>query len=253
MSIGPFENKFDKWFTKKVLKKLNDIYTRESYSEKLADEMKLSPKYCHDLAWLSDGDVLDVDCSWMGHFVGTVICWNYPGKNKNIMRERYINNYLDAVDILVEYSGKPFVIYNQVGDGSGASLDEILIEEMIQRARGKIIYDSSALDPSVLKSRMKGCEGVIASRFHSALFSIQVLTPFCSIAYQPKAEFILKDLNLSKFCFTIDNFDGKELAYDLIRFSQARLDVERKLIIAQEETLNNINTTILTKLKSVLS
>lgn len=249
MSVGPFHNTFDKILCKYILSKVDEVFMRESYSLNLVREMGVDAKFCHDLAWISDSSIDSVG-SWDGHYVGTVIDWEYPNLDSIYYKERFISEYIVAATILAEKSGKPFIIYNQVGDGSGFSADEILINEIVKRGKGQIVFDSSAGTPYLLKSKIKSSKGLIASRFHSALFAIQALTPFCSIAYQPKAEYILKDLNLSNLCFDISSFRGEDIADKLMNIDKK--ENTRRLLLAQEDTVSSIMTTFSQTLKNNL-
>ncbi|OOE86968.1 hypothetical protein BZG73_03785 [Salinivibrio siamensis] len=249
MSIGPFTKKLDYLISKFAFSSLDTVFTRESYSFDLSNDMGLNTRYCHDLAWLASGE-LQEDRSWSGHYIGTVIDWDFPGLNKNEYRQRYIGEYIKAIKILVKESGKPFIIYNQVGNGDGTSLDEILIKEIVDKCGGIVKHDSSAMDPTVLKSRMRYSKGVVASRFHSALFSIQVLCPLISISYQPKAEYILKDIKLEDICYSIDSFTGEDIANKLIYLSQSSSDFSKRLNDAQDKTLTSIEHTLFPVLRS---
>ncbi|MEG3692850.1 polysaccharide pyruvyl transferase family protein [Vibrio coralliirubri] len=249
MSIGPFTKKLDYLTSKFSLSSLDTVFTRESYSFDLSNNMGLDTRYCHDLAWLASGELLE-DRAWSGHYVGTVIDWDFPGLNRKKYRQRYISEYIKAINALVKASGKPFIIYNQVGNGDGTSLDEILISEIVEKCGDNVKYDNSAMDPTVLKSRMKYSKGVVASRFHSALFSIQVLCPLISISYQPKAEYILKDIKLEDICYSIESFTGEEIASKLIYLSQSSSDFSNRLNEAQKTTLTSIEQTLFPALRS---
>lgn len=249
MSIGPFNKKMDYLISKFALSSLDTVFARESYSFHLGENMGLDTRYCHDLAWLACGELME-DKAWSGHYVGTVIDWDFPGLNRSEYRQRYIREYIKAINVLVKESGKPFIIFNQVGNGDGKSLDEILINEIAEKCGDIVMYDNSAMDPTVLKSRMKYSKGVVASRFHSALFSIQVLCPLVSISYQPKAEYILKDIKLEDICFSIESFSGEEIANKLISLSQSSSEFSKILSDAQKKTLISIEQTLFPALRS---
>lgn len=244
MSVGPFFSKVDHLFAKMLFKHVDVIHLRESYSVSVIESMGLKPVFTHDLAWWrDDSTAINEDNSWQGYFVGTVIDWDYPDcESKNSCRNRYIDEYLKAAELLYnENSGRPLILYNQVGAGDGNSRDELLIAEIVERSEGKIIFDSSACTPEILRARLIMSKGVLASRFHSALFAIQAETPFIAIAYQPKAEYILKDLALSDYCRSINDFLGVDVASELLQLSLNPEQFRKRLAIAKSQTQSNID------------
>lgn len=245
MSIGPFDNRFDTVIAKAFLKNVSAVHVRESYSQQLLEQMGIDSIYTHDLAWYSKDDVVSDDYSWEGFYVGTVIDWKYNGRNYSEMRDRYIEQYLEAAEILHRDSGNPLVLYNQVGLGDGLSADEKLIAELVDKSKGIIRYDKTASTPDELKKKIKNSKGVLASRFHSALFSIQARVPFIAIAYQPKATFILKDLSLDKYGRSIESFSGIEVAKCLTAMSHKRDVVSDELQLAAEGAVLNIENTFI--------
>lgn len=246
MSIGPFYSALDRLLAKYFFKNIVRVHVRESYSYQLAETWGLKPTYTHDLAWWNQESIESEDMTWRHRFVGTVIDWNYPDHlNVQEMRDRYVNEYLKAIAFLFKYSGNQVVLYNQVGGGEGKSADEQLIAEIVSKSCGQAFFDNSALTPRVLKSRLCNCEGVIASRFHSALFAIQAEVPFVSLSYQPKAEFILKDLGLSSHLRYVSNFDGEEVADALVGFSAQRSQLKDSLTLIKKQARLNIEQSFL--------
>ncbi len=231
MSVGPFLTRFDWFVAKYILSQFDAVHVRESYSFGLVSGMGLAATFTPDLAWYEEDSSVSEDLAWAGHFVGTVIDWTYPfSSNPEEMRERYQNELLDAARVLSDAAGgRPLILYNQVGAGDGSSDDERLIERLVDMADGRIVFDNTAVNPEILRARLNSCEGVLASRFHSALFAMQAGCPFVSIAYQPKAEYILKDLGLSEYFRSIDLFDGREVAHLLIEVSGKRKEFASKI------------------------
>lgn len=244
MSIGPFFSKFEYASARFFFKNIDVIHLRESFSFELVRKMGFDPVFTHDLAWWDgDGESAHVeDASWCGSFVGTVIDWSYPGMDSvDGFKERYIVEYLKAADALYEGNfGKPLILYTQVGAGDGTSKDEKLIAEIVERSKGKVVFDGTACTPLILKSRMKYCRGVLASRFHSALFAIQAEASFVAIAYQPKAEYILKDMGLSDLCRDIKSFIGEEVASILLKNSIDAEKLKKRLVESSDIAQKNI-------------
>lgn len=257
MSIGPFTNRYDVALTSYLLSGIDYIHTRESYSTALVKSLGLKPVQTPDLAWnySTENEQIEDDITWKGHFACTVIDWNYPDSNSPSMEKlRYESMILIACKRLSDIShGKPVILYNQVGSGFGDSPDEKLISRLIIKSNGCIIFDNTAVTPSILRSRLKHCEGLLASRFHSALFAIQVRIPFIAIAYQPKARFILRDLGLEDLCRSIDKIDGEKIADDLAKICIKKIEFEKRLIYAQRANIFLIEHNFIDLLKKLNS
>lgn len=223
MSIGPFYSSFDHELCKKLLKTSYKIFARESFTFKLVQNMGFENVYLStDLAWYkSDIEEFEDDFTWRNRFVITVLDWDYNDiGNQEHYKNRYFEEIIKCCKILHHDSGKKVVLYNQVGTGKGNTNDEILIRQIISKIPDYVQFDSEEIDPEQLKSRLHHSKGLIASRFHSALFAIQANLPFVSLSYQPKAEYILKDMNLSDLCRKINEFDGEEVANYLIAINR---------------------------------
>lgn len=233
MSVGPFGKKIDYILAKQIFKHLDLVHARESFSFELVKRMGVEVVETPDLAWwhMEEDSDRSIDCAWDGCFVGTVIDWAYPfSDDANEMRARYEREILKACKLLSERSGgNPVILYNQVGSGDGRSADERLIARLVDRSVGTIVFDPTAVTPDILRERMRGARGLLASRFHSALFAIQTGTPFIAIAYQPKAEYILKDLGLGDLGRLIEFFDGREVAESLIGIERVRSWHEKRI------------------------
>lgn len=244
MSIGPFYSKFDQWLTKHLLKTSHKIFARESYSFKLVKQLGFSNVYLTtDLAWYkSNEEIFFEDLIWENKFVITVLDWDYNnlGDQANYKR-RFFEEILKCCEVLNFYSGEKVVLYNQVGSGNGDTNDEKLIQKILNTIPRYVEYSGEEITPDSLKSRLHFSRGLVASRFHSALFAIQAEVPFVALSYQPKAEFILKDLNLSEFSREIHNFDGKEVGEFLMYLSSNRTTFKEKICNAKLESISLIN------------
>jgi len=187
---------------------------------------------------------------WREHFVGTVIDWSYPDQaDRQFYKNRYKQEIVRACKKLKEASGKPVILYNQVGDGKGKSHDEILIKEICSLSDGTAIFCNEPLTPEILRERLHFAKGVMASRFHSALFSIQAVTPFITLAYQPKASYILKDLDIAELSRSITTFDGEEVAAALIEMDRNRNDFVRRITMAKQEAMDLLDRTFVDQLR----
>lgn len=218
MSVGPFYNNFDLFLCRKLLMSVTEIFLRESYSYELVKGMGFNNIHlATDLAWYIQ---VNAECvssdKWVGRYVITVIDWDYKDVGNVIyFKERYCREIISCCMYLANESQTKVILYNQVGSGKGNSKDEQLIRYILKEIPDFVEFEEEELTPSELKARLKNSLGLVASRFHSALFAIQVDTPFIALAYQPKTEFILEDLSLSAYYRKITSFNGKEVAESL--------------------------------------
>lgn len=227
MSIGPFYSSFDKFLFKILVRKKDYVFARESFTFNLCNKLKVNNCFLTtDLAWFeSQIENYELDIKWKDKFVITIIDWDYNDLgNQQFYKDRYYKSLVDSIKYLYEYSSNKVVLYNQVGSGKGSSNDEKLIYQLLEDYPDLVTYDYEELTPEVLKNRLHYCKGLIASRFHSALFAIQAECPFIALSYQPKAEYILKDLNLSHLSQKISEFEGKYVAKNLINLSYNKAD-----------------------------
>lgn len=226
MSIGPFYNRLDSKICKYLLNTADRIFARESYSFDLVRTMGFNNVHLTtDLAWYnSEIYEFKKDLTWENSYVITIIDWDYNDVgNQAFYKDRYYQEIIECCKFLFAKSGNKVVLYNQVGTGKGNSHDEKLIKRLIHSIPEYVKFDEEELTPHVLKNRLHKCEGLIASRFHSALFAIQAECPFIALSYQPKAEYILRDLGLDKLSRKIHEFDGKETAFSLSEQVQDKL------------------------------
>lgn len=244
MSIGPFYNKMDVYLCKLLLKSATGIFLRESYSYNLVSGMGLKSVYLTtDLAWYqSTGNVICPNNKWKGRYVITIIDWDYNDVgNQEYYKKRYFKEIVECCKYLAIDSNKKVVLYNQVGTGKGNTKDELLIKRLIDVIPDFVEFEGEELTPKELKSRLKNSLGLVASRFHSALFAIQVEIPFIALSYQPKTEFILRDLSLSECFKQIYEFKGKDIAQFLIALSQDKDKYIKNVVKAKNQALRLIN------------
>lgn len=251
MSIGPFYSDFDKSLMKRLVRNKDVVFARESYTYQLCKDLQIKNCYLTtDLAWYdSKYENFNQDLKWQNKFVITVIDWDYNDLgNQEFYKNRYISEIIKCCTRLSQNSGHKVVLYNQVGTGKGETNDERLIKKILNEIPDYVSFDYEELVPEVLKSRLHYCNGLIASRFHSALFAIQAECPFVALSYQPKAEYILKDLNLAEFSRKISEFDGIDTANQLIEMSRNKTEYVKRIEKAKEYCATSIEKNFIDKL-----
>lgn len=219
MSIGPFYKRFDAYLCKRLLMSASKIFLRETYSYNLVKQMKFNNAHLTtDIAWcMIEEENSYISDQWENKYVITVIDWDYKNiGNVEFYRNRYLKEIIDCCIYLASDSGQKVILYNQVGSGKGNSRDERLIRKIVSKIPEFAEFEEEELTPDELKARLRKSSGIVASRFHSALFAIQVEIPFIALAYQPKTEYILNDLDLSTHYRQIHSFSGKDVAEYLI-------------------------------------
>ncbi len=251
MSIGPFKNKIEEWFVKILLKNADKVFTRESYSHNLVKGLKNQSTLSTDLALWRDDIEIEPSNSWNGYYVGTVLSWDFPfAKDKLKARARYKCEFINACKQIKNMTGRPVILYRQVGEVFGTGADDTFLSSIIQDGEDSVILFDKEMTPIELRSYIAGSLGIIASRFHSAIFALQAKVPFIALAYQPKSEYILKDNNLSDYYRDIATFDGKEVADFLCETNR---EVFKLLLNKTEQNSSDlINNTFISYLDNYL-
>ncbi len=145
--------------------------------------------------------------------------WSFPtSENSSSMRERYEIELAAALDQIVESYRAEIVFLPQVI--VPFTDDDRIVQKKI-RDRMKYQDHCVLLDqdysPGDLIDVISSMDFMIATRFHSAIFSLLAGTPVLAIAYEIKTEGILTQLGLERWFLEITDFDRSSL---FARFSE---------------------------------
>lgn len=242
--IGPINNKFNIWLTKKILKKVNYIILRD---QKAFDEMKR-------LGFDTTKTIVATD---------VVFAMQMPTVENNIkLIQKYIQDYNQEYKY-IGVSLRPWKEYSDIEKFAK------LLDEVSKKYNAKIVFfpfhKSQDYDLSVkVKEKMKEKSHIIFDdllpselagmmslmylnigvRLHSLVFSVIGKVPVAGISYDPKVDGFLKEFDLEPICRyenfeieeTIKNID-KEINKNVNEKISKKVDENKLLVI---EILNKL-------------
>lgn len=217
-SFGPINSNFGRIIAKYVLNKCDVICTRESYSKEFLLSLDVKPNLileCGDSAfWDHNVSLSDVDktLSDLGinpdeKFLGmTLVNWTFPNqKDGRLLRQKYLEAVSSIINEVFEKYGLRTVVFNQVTDDLNIS------KNLIELCQNSVVIDEYEKDPVLLRGIISRSYVFLGTRFHSCIFALMSFVPTLAIAYLPKTEFILKDLNMEDRFFDINNLIADDI------------------------------------------
>lgn len=239
MSVGPVQSNFGAYIVKKVLLNSDLVCLREKWSQNfclsLVKDQKSATRFAllPDLAAFPCEDQLKpfsrkIDSNEFiksldfikncndnnREVVGiTLVNWAFPNlpNSKEYYQKAYINAMTEVVQTLIK-ENKSILIFNQVSSDLG--LSRRLAEQLScvfhsSSINSRIYLQEKETIPEELKALIGSCSAIIASRFHSAFFALQMKKPVVAISYLPKSSAILDLCNLDYFSIDIDKIDAR--------------------------------------------
>lgn len=222
-SIGPINNKFFKYLTKKVLKHAVAIFVREHYSYQFCvTELNCPPSKVFEVMDMAFYDceyktTVIVNTSQFNKYIAcTLIKWLYPKMNN---KESFYRSYLKALAEYFEYVIKELhlevVILKQIEKFGNDSGDEQIFQDIAPyinpQIRNNIHFITDEITYMEMKSILRNAKFFVGSRMHSNIFALQQGVPVIAISYQPKTEYIMSSLGLSDYSLPIINICKEDL------------------------------------------
>ena len=223
MSIGPIRGVISKFIVKNVLRRCEMIFVRETRSKEFLDQLGVSCLIADDLAFgLINEETLEGESNkeWIAC---TVIEWTFPtSATPDLARKNYISAISDALNTLQAQLHLPIYFIRQV------SSDLPAISEVAQKITGRYVIGDEMQDPSSVVRILKSSRVVIASRFHSFIFSMAARCPGVAISYLPKTTGMLEMYDLSSQCLDIYDLSAEKIL-------KAIHDIERDFAVYQKK------------------
>lgn len=231
-SIGPIRRNWSRRLAASVLGNVDVIFARESWSMDFMKTLMPSIREQGKPALRSSGDLafwfpvktervpgIFTDAGWQvqpDRLVGmTLVDWNFPtAQNPAAAREAYLNALCQLLDHL-RAKGYDVIIFNQVRT-------DLSLSKRLKKLRDWVIVDEVEHSSKALASMISHCRIFVGTRFHSCIFAMLGSVPTCAIAYLPKTEGIMLDLQQERYVLPITSVTGP----DLIRLSD-ELDAKR--------------------------
>lgn len=206
MSIGPARSRLNRFCLKFVLNKVEKIYVRELVSAQLCDSLKINYILSNDLAFElnENNDSLRSDRALF-----TIINWNFPTSDNP---DEQLDNYIDALVRSASYLNSDYGL--SIGVIQQVASDRPAIDMFVERLALMDIdvkVEGEGYTPEMIMNVISCSKIVVASRFHSAIFSLNMKTPVVPISYLPKTSGMLDLYDCSELYLDIVDLDYQSL------------------------------------------
>lgn len=221
-SIEPIKKQIIKYFTEKVLKKVDFIFVRETITEEYVSTFMDKNKYTliPDMAFMledvnRDFEFVDELRKENELLIGTTVrSWNFPNlSNKIQAKENYENSVRDMMVYMFNKYNCSFVFIPQVTVSTGDdTLTALRIKNKLpENLKNKFIIRTDDWSPSEIKSVIKNMDYFVGTRMHSNIFATSMCVPTTAIAYEKKTNGIMETVNLSDYVVEIDTITKDDL------------------------------------------
>jgi len=240
-SIGPIRGNFSKYLLKKILYKVEKIYTRETFSYKfITEDLKLNKSKVEmsaDMAFFYD-EYKKLEFSFRKNeslLYSTVVNWNFPdATDKLLARKKYIEAMAGFYQYIYEMYALKIVILNQVNSDLPIAYE---IQEIV--GREIVTIDEVQYEPLEMIKKISNTKYFVGTRFHSCIFSMLGNVPFIAISYLPKTHGIMEYLDLLGYELDIYTLTKENLItqFDIMIKEEKNFirEIQKKLIFLKNK------------------
>jgi colanic acid/amylovoran biosynthesis protein len=144
--------------------------------------------------------------------------WNFPEVPDPAEKKRRRERYLGAMAGLARYVAGPrkgsVVVFCQARGPGPFEDDRLVTAEFLEAIRPDIAGDRLAfvsfpetVHPSSIIGLLESADLAVATRFHSAIYSLLARTPALALNYQPKSRSTMRDLGLGDFTLDVADIE----------------------------------------------
>jgi len=242
-SFGPFDTKWARWLTKRVLSRCNIVTAREPKSfDVLNDIIPGKAKLYPDMAFrLAPADPMWAreELKNLGVPLGEKPCvgitmrpWRFPTNNDPRAKyKEYIRAFACLFEHLAEEGYQPILYAHTTGPYAHED-DRIALKDALNASSvaERLCYIDGDYDCRQIKSFYGLMDFMVCTRFHSAIFSMAQTIPCLGISYQGhKATGIMEEIGLLDYTIHVDAIDSHTLVETFDRLKAGRDEVERKI------------------------
>lgn len=206
MSIGPARSAINKIFLKLVLRNVDKIYVRELVSADLCNSLNIDFTLSNDLAFdlKPRRSVSREDLALF-----TIINWNFPtSTDSSAQLDNYISSLVEAASYIHKSYGMSIGVIQQVASDRPA-IDRFVYQ--LEKLDIPVVIEGEGYTPEEIMELISVAKIVVASRFHSAIFSLNVGTPVIPISYLPKTTGMLNLYGCHDLYLDIVDLESKKL------------------------------------------
>ena len=209
-SIEPIKNHLIKYYTEKILKKVDYVYAREEITEKYLstfleqDKHTLIPDMAFMLEACNDRVQFIEDLRKQNRvLIGiTVRKWNFPNaQDKKKAKSRYINEIVKFMEQSIKNYNATFIFIPQVivDYASDVDIAKEIKQNISEEKKDYFIIREDDWTPSEIKNVIGKLDYFVGTRMHSNIFSTSMFIPTLAIAYEKKTDGIMKTVKQEKY------------------------------------------------------
>lgn len=247
VSLGPFYSRRTARLTGVVLNRTKQVVMREVESVPVARRMGMRPSVVRrgaDMAFALPVRIAapsSADQTRAGRRVRlgvTARRWIFPGSGDAAEAQRtYERELAAALDKLVQVLDADIVLLPQVigpEDDDDRIVERRLLQRMGRADRATLVDED--LSPGEMVQLMASLDLMLATRFHSAIFSMLAGVPVVAISYEQKTTGIMTQMGLSEWTIPIESVTAKQLVSLVERLLADREAVAARIAaaVAQE-------------------
>jgi polysaccharide pyruvyl transferase WcaK-like protein len=169
---------------------------------------------------------LDPNEEVLGINVSTYLdSWTAPGK-KGMSREKFVDVFSKALNIVTEQIGKPILLI-------GTQHDDVPLSKAIQSKLTNKVKNAICSNIEYSLYDIKGILGrvslLFAMRLHAVILASSELAPVSALPHQPKVHHYLETLGLSEYGLTFEGFSSETVSQHILKAWEERKKIKNTL------------------------
>ncbi len=257
-SIEPIKNNIIKYFTEKVLKRLDYIFAREKITEEYLSQFIPKENYVliPDMAFMLKNS--NINFPFINELnkksnilIGiTVRNWNFPNAvNKGKAKENYIEQIKRFMEYYIKRKKAIFVFVPQVivSYASDTDIAREIKERLSEESKKSFIIRDDDWSPMEIKTLISKFDYFVGTRMHSNIFATSMYIPTLAIAYEKKTNGIMETVEQQNYVLEIDDLNYKEMIKKFEMLMHNNKEIRKEL----EVKIKEIRTDIMLKLEKI--
>lgn len=249
-SIEPIKNRLIKYYTEKILKKVDFVYAREEITENYLKTFLPQNKYeiIPDMAFMLGSHKEEIkfidDLKNDGKtLIGiTVRKWNFPNAaDPVIANKKYKEELIKFMEYVMQKYNSTFIFIPQVivDYASDVDIAKEIKKDLKREHQEQFIIREDDWSPIEIKNVIGQLDYFVGTRMHSNIFATSMTVPTLAIAYEKKTNGIMRTVNLEEYVEEIDEINSKSLIskFEKIIENKEKIvdELKERIIIIREE------------------
>ena len=172
--------------------------------------------------------------------------WDFPDFSNSNQKKRKQARYLEVFEkfgenVFKKWGGSIIIFSQSRGPGrfeNDREISQRLMENLkkfVPQTHLKYLDLEETCHPQEIIDILGQIDLLLATRFHSAIFSLMARTPVIAVSYQQKGIGIMKDLNLERYCRDISALETS----DILNLGEEILSHAEKIRMKIEDESSN--------------